>query len=168
MRRDVPAVVALSLRLGARLLARDSAGEARDVYRRALESAPTDVAMLRALAALLSPQEDAPERAVVLERLLENEVGAEAGHIGIELAELWAALGDDERGAPDAGAGGGARRGRAGHLRSSGDLLPRPPRRRSTGSLDGRGGRATPGSGRKGHLVAGRRRAFPQPAGASA
>jgi tetratricopeptide (TPR) repeat protein len=97
MRRDVPAVVALSLRLGARLLARDAAGEARDVYRRALESAPTDVSLLRALASLLSPQEDAPERAAVLERLLENESGAQAGMIGSELAELWAALGDEDR-----------------------------------------------------------------------
>jgi tetratricopeptide (TPR) repeat protein len=97
MRRDVPAVVALSLRLGARLLARDAAGEARDVYRRALESAPADVALLRALASLLSPQEDATERAAVLERLLENESGAEAGQIGSELADLWAALGDEDR-----------------------------------------------------------------------
>jgi tetratricopeptide (TPR) repeat protein len=96
-RGDTPAVVALSLRLGTRLLSREASGEARDVYRRALESAPNDVSLLRALGALLSPQDDAVERAAVFERLLENESGADAARIGIELADLWAALGDDER-----------------------------------------------------------------------
>ncbi|HEY0707064.1 MAG TPA: tetratricopeptide repeat protein, partial [Polyangia bacterium] len=96
-RGDTPAIVALSLRLGTRLLAREATGEARDVYRRALESAPNDISLLRALGGLLSPQDDAVERAAVLERLLENETGPEAARIGIELADLWAALGDDER-----------------------------------------------------------------------
>ncbi len=96
-RRDVGAVVALSLRLGDRHLAAGARGEARDVYRKALLLAPDDVKVLRALASLLAPQEDARERAVVLERLLGNESGPEAGRIAIELGLLWEAMGDDER-----------------------------------------------------------------------
>jgi hypothetical protein len=96
-RNDVPTVVALSLRLGKRLLTAGAQGEARDVYRRALEVSPDDVGVLRALAGLLSPKEDARERAAVLERLLDNETGPEAGRLAIELGELFEALGDDER-----------------------------------------------------------------------
>ena len=97
VRRDVAAVVALSLRLGSRHLAAKAMGEARDVYRKALLLAPDDVKVLRALATLLAPQEDARERAVVLERLLANESGEEAGRIAIELGLLWEAMGDEER-----------------------------------------------------------------------
>ena len=96
-RRDVPAVVALSLRLGSRHLAAGAMGEARDVYRKALLLAPDDTKVLRELASLLAPQEDARERAVVLERLLGNESGEEAGRIAVELSLLWEAMGDDER-----------------------------------------------------------------------
>jgi tetratricopeptide (TPR) repeat protein len=96
-RRDVPAVVALSLRLGGRQLSAGNMGEARDVYRKALLLAPDDRQVLRALAELLSPQEDARERAVVLERLLGSETGDEAGRLAIELALLWEAMGDEER-----------------------------------------------------------------------
>jgi tetratricopeptide (TPR) repeat protein len=96
-RGDVPALVALSLRLGQRLLRNKQPGEARDVYRRALAASPDDVPTLRALSRLLSPTEDARERAAVLERLLENETGREAGSLAIELGALHEALGDEER-----------------------------------------------------------------------
>ena len=143
-RNDVPAVVALSLRLGERLLAAGAQGEARDVYRRALEVAPDDVGLLRALAGLLSPKEDARERAAVLERLLDNETGDEAGRLAIELGELCEALGDDER----------VRRAlEAGVARAGGDLavferLGEFYRIRHAWDrlavADGRGGRAAP------------------------
>jgi tetratricopeptide (TPR) repeat protein len=95
-RRDVSAVVALSLRLGQRV--RDSQpGEARDIYRKALQMAPDSVELLRALAGLLSPEEDARERAVVLERLLERESGEEAGRLATELAGLWESVGEEDR-----------------------------------------------------------------------
>ena len=96
-RRDVAAVVVLSLRVGARHLAVGAKGEARDVYRKALLLAPDDLRVLKALAGLLTPQEDARERAVVLERLLANESGEDAGRIAIELGVLWEAMGDEER-----------------------------------------------------------------------
>jgi len=52
----------------------------------------SELQLMRALVGLLSPQEDAAERATLLERLLENESGIEAGRIALELGDLWQAL----------------------------------------------------------------------------
>jgi tetratricopeptide (TPR) repeat protein len=96
-RKDVPAVVSLSLRLGERLL-QTQPGEARDIYRNALAVAPDSPELLRALANLLSPEEDARERAVLLERLLERADSAEeAGQLALEVGALWGSLGEEER-----------------------------------------------------------------------
>jgi tetratricopeptide (TPR) repeat protein len=95
-RADVPAVVALSLRLGRKLLA-SQPGEARDIYRKALSLSPDSPDLMRALVALLRPEEDGRERALLLERLLETETGEEAGRVAMDLAGLWAAVGDEER-----------------------------------------------------------------------
>ena len=96
-RQDLSTVVALSLRLGERHVAQGARAEAREVFREALRLAPDDVGILRALVDLLSPDEDAQERAALQERLLGSELGPQAGRLAMELASLWESLGQDDR-----------------------------------------------------------------------
>ena len=152
------AVVALSLRLGSRHLAAGAMGEARDVYRKALLLAPDDIKVLRALASLLAPQEDARERAVVLERLLGNESGR-GGRAHRHRAGP-AVGGDGRRGAPATRAGdrGGPGRRQPRGLRPAVRVLSEPARLGpaglrpgggvgSAGEPDRAGGAAAPGGG---------------------
>jgi tetratricopeptide (TPR) repeat protein len=83
-------IVALSLRIGQRVGPEDAAA----IYRRALEIAPDDRTVLRALAACIDPARDARARAEVLERLLAAAEPAEAPAIALELADLRTSLGE--------------------------------------------------------------------------
>lgn len=95
-RHDVPALVMLSLKLGARLAAAQPA-DAREVYRKALLAAPDSVELLRAALAALPADQDPKERAVLVERLLAQETGDTASALAMDLADLWSSLDDDER-----------------------------------------------------------------------
>ncbi|MBL8681092.1 MAG: hypothetical protein JNK05_18055 [Myxococcales bacterium] len=96
-RADGRAVVALSLRLASRWGA-DRRDDVVALYRSALDWAPTDAALLRALLAQYSAAESPDDRADVLERLLECTEGDEAAKYAIELADARVAN-DDREGA---------------------------------------------------------------------
>jgi tetratricopeptide (TPR) repeat protein len=92
-RKDGDAVAALSLRIGRNLETADRAA-AVSLYRESLEWAPNDRALLEALLRLYGPDDDAQDRAFVLERLLEVEEGEPAARLALELAGLAEASGD--------------------------------------------------------------------------
>ncbi len=95
-RKDKPAVIELSLRMGKQLLP-EHVADAREVYRQALQLAPDSAELLGALVALLSPEDEGRERAMLLERLLALSTGEEAALLALELCDLWGALDDEKR-----------------------------------------------------------------------
>lgn len=94
-RGDAAAVTASALRLGQELEADDPA-EAAVVYRGALDVAPRDPSLLRALLRHLGGEDAQGERADVLEQLLEVEDDASAAERALALADLRLALGDGD------------------------------------------------------------------------
>ncbi|MDP3277612.1 MAG: hypothetical protein Q8Q09_20690 [Deltaproteobacteria bacterium] len=94
-RGDVRTVVSLSLRLGSRMgpTRRD---EVVAIYRGALDWAPKDLNILRALILQYGPMDDQYERSDLLERLLESSTGDEAASCAMELADLYEAREDNE------------------------------------------------------------------------
>ncbi len=94
-RADGRAVVALSLRLANRW-GSDRRDDVVALYRGALDWAPTDASLLRALLSQYGPSHDQLERADVLERLLECTEGDEAAKYAIELADARVASDDND------------------------------------------------------------------------
>jgi tetratricopeptide (TPR) repeat protein len=97
-RGDGRAVATLALRLGALLRDRERI-EARNVYYTGLDWEPRSAELMDALLELLDHEDDAAERADVLERRLTLEEGGEGGAIALaialELLEARRALGDE-------------------------------------------------------------------------
>lgn len=94
-RADGRAVVALSLRLASRW-GSDRRDDVIALYRGALDWAPTDASLLRALLSQFTSNDDPNDRADVLERLLECTEGDEAANYAIELADARAAAEDND------------------------------------------------------------------------
>ncbi|MFO0557018.1 MAG: tetratricopeptide repeat protein [Polyangiales bacterium] len=94
-RADGRAVVALSLRLATRWGA-DRRDDVIALYRGALDWAPADASLLRALLSQYGPSDDANDRADVLERLLECTEGDEAAKYALELADARVAAEDND------------------------------------------------------------------------
>lgn len=94
-RGDQTATETLGLRLAA-LLAPTRRGEALDALRSALDVATSSRELLRALLSMLTPDDDASERAAFTERLVALEAGPEAARLALSLARLREELGDDE------------------------------------------------------------------------
>lgn len=92
---DEATTAALGLRL-ATLLAPTRRGDALDALRSAIDVATTSKELLRALLDLLTPDDDAGERAAFTERLVALETGPEAARLALDLARLREELGDDE------------------------------------------------------------------------
>ncbi len=93
-RKAGSAVEALSLRLAA-LYAATRRDDAREVLRGALSEAGDSRAVIEALLALLEGDDDAQERADLLERLLGFESGPAARERAIALADARATIGDE-------------------------------------------------------------------------
>ena len=85
VQRHSPSVVPLSLRMGG-LLAPTQPDQAADVYREALNIVPDSDELLRATISLLDPEQEANERAELLERYLSG--GGRNDHDALTLA-LW-------------------------------------------------------------------------------
>lgn len=94
-RQDVEQVVQISLKMGG-LLEKDRREEAMDVYRAALDWVPQNRPLLEALLRNIDPDNEARDRAEVLERLLALESPDAAAGKTRELVELWRALEDDD------------------------------------------------------------------------
>ena len=94
-RGDVAAISALSLRRGALVTPTDRA-EAMDVYRSALDWAPEDARLLRALFSLYDDKGDQHDRAQLGERLLALVDGAEGAPLARSLAATYAQFDDDD------------------------------------------------------------------------
>lgn len=94
-RGDVVAISALSLRRGA-LVAPSDRAEAMDVYRSALDWAPEDARLLRALFGLYDETDDQHDRAQLGERLLALVDGAEGAPLARSLAATYAQFEDDD------------------------------------------------------------------------
>lgn len=92
--RDIPAICALTQRMGR--LAEEGADRegARDFYRTGLDWAPESPELLEALLNLLDEDEDPVERADLMERLLAVREGAVAVALAEELAAFWQGRGD--------------------------------------------------------------------------
>lgn len=93
-RKATASIETLALRLAA-LHAPTRAADARDVLRGALRDADGSRPLLEALLALLVGDDDASERADVLERLLAFDSGPEASQRALALADARSALSDD-------------------------------------------------------------------------
>lgn len=93
-REDAPTIASLALRLGGLLVATDRM-QARNVYYAGLDWEPKSEALLDALTDLLSSEDDATERADLLERRLGLLQGPPAGTSALELAALRRDLGDE-------------------------------------------------------------------------
>jgi hypothetical protein len=89
--QDSEAIVDIGLRIGG-LLGDRHREQSIDAYRAALEWAPGDRDLLRALLARLGPDAEARERAEVLQSLLAAESGESAATLAVELADTWKAL----------------------------------------------------------------------------
>jgi tetratricopeptide (TPR) repeat protein len=94
-RGDAAAVAACALRLGEQLET-DDPSAAGSVYRGALDVAPHDPALLRALLRHLGHEDASAERGEVLEQLVEIEDEDTAAERSLELADLRQALGDGD------------------------------------------------------------------------
>jgi lipopolysaccharide biosynthesis regulator YciM len=94
-RSDAVSVVALSLRLAARLGA-DRREDVIALYRTALDWAPTDGEVLRGLLALYQSDGDVNERLEILQKLLECTEGDEAALHAVALADLCQAREDQD------------------------------------------------------------------------
>jgi len=92
-RSDASAVASLALRLGALLETTDRV-EARNVYYAGLDWEPNSMGLLDALLRMLEGDEDAAERADVLERRLAMEVGPAAEEMALALRAARVELGD--------------------------------------------------------------------------
>ncbi|MCH9688761.1 MAG: tetratricopeptide repeat protein [Deltaproteobacteria bacterium] len=92
-RGDGPAIAAAALRLGEQFDA-DDPTEAVAVYRTAMEAAPDDPALLRALLTHLQDEDASTERAEVLARLIDVEDEDDAAQRAIELSDLRVTIGD--------------------------------------------------------------------------
>jgi tetratricopeptide (TPR) repeat protein len=93
-RSDAPSVASLALRLG-RLLEQRDRSEARNVYYTGLDWDPTSRALLEALFGMLDGDDDAPERADVMERRLAVERGPTAEALAMALWKARLDLGDE-------------------------------------------------------------------------
>jgi tetratricopeptide (TPR) repeat protein len=93
-RDDAEAVHQISLRLGA-IVERTRPEEAIDIYRAALEVAPSSLDLLGKLLALFGGDDRVEDRADVLERMLPLTHGREASERASALADLRTVLGDD-------------------------------------------------------------------------
>lgn len=94
-RGDATAVAGAARRLGAELEA-DDPSEAAVVYRDALQVAPRDPGLLRALLAHLGDEDSLVERGEVLDQLIEVEDEHAAAERALQLAELRTALEDGD------------------------------------------------------------------------
>jgi tetratricopeptide (TPR) repeat protein len=94
-RSDGVAVAQLSLRLAA-LLSRARREDAIDVLRGALDAVPDDRRILQELLALYRPEDDPRDRADVMERMFAYESGEGAANLALALADVRAAIPDDE------------------------------------------------------------------------
>jgi tetratricopeptide (TPR) repeat protein len=94
-RSDASSIASLSLRLGAILEPSGQALEARNVYYAALDWEPTNREILDSLLRLLGDEQDAGERADVLERRLAVERGPGAEAMAFVLFEARRESGDD-------------------------------------------------------------------------
>jgi tetratricopeptide (TPR) repeat protein len=92
---DGESVLQLSLRLG-ELLAQDKPDQAIDVYRSALETAPSSKVLLERLLALYTSEDRPEDRADTLERLVTLEQGRAAAERALALAELRQKLDDED------------------------------------------------------------------------
>jgi len=93
-RGDSEQVVALSLRLGALLEAKQRE-DALDVYRAASELVPEDKSLWQAQVRLLKPNDEPELRAGTMERLLALETGETAAALAMEVANVRQAMGDE-------------------------------------------------------------------------
>lgn len=94
-RGDSEQVVALSLRLGSLLEARQRE-DALDVYRAASELVPEDKSLWQAQVRLLKPNDDPELRAGTMERLLALETGDAAASLALEVASIRQTMSDDD------------------------------------------------------------------------
>lgn len=94
-RNDGVAVAQLSLRL-ASLLAPSRREDAIDVLRGALDAVPDDRRILQELLSLYRPEDDPRDRADVMERMFAYESGERAASLALSLADVRAAIPDDE------------------------------------------------------------------------
>lgn len=92
-RRNPATVADVGMRLGA-LLAEMESPDALNVYRSALEIAPTDRDILRAVVAHTDPEVDANEAAVLMEKLLAVETPERGPALASKLYSLREELGD--------------------------------------------------------------------------
>ena len=96
-RGDAPSIASLALRLGQLLEQRDRA-EARGVYYTGLDWEPASRDLLDALLRLLDGDDDASERADVMERRLAVERGPDAESMALALWQARMDLGDETAG----------------------------------------------------------------------
>lgn len=94
-RQDVESIKSISLRLASRVEATDRA-EALEILRRALRWAPNDPDVLRTILGKLGDDDDAHERAELMEALVKVDEPANAGPAALELARLYDELNDEE------------------------------------------------------------------------
>jgi tetratricopeptide (TPR) repeat protein len=93
--QDQASVLSLSLRLG-EIFARDRPEQAIDVYKSALETAPSSPELLQRLLALYAGDDHADDRAGVLERMIALATGRDAAERALALAELRTKLDDED------------------------------------------------------------------------
>ncbi|MCG8556457.1 MAG: tetratricopeptide repeat protein [Proteobacteria bacterium] len=94
---DAQMVVPLAQRLGALLRSGDRQAEAKALYRAALECVPQSRAILNDLRESLDCDEDALERADVMQRILAIEAPERAPALALELADFWQERGQQAR-----------------------------------------------------------------------
>lgn len=94
-RSDGIAVAQLSLRL-ASLFGQARREDAIDVLRGALDAVPDDRRILQELLALYRPEDDPRDRADVMERMFAYESGEGAANLALALADVRAAIPDEE------------------------------------------------------------------------
>ena len=91
------AIAHLGLRLGELHSQQDKTEEALDVYRAALEWVPEHRELLHALLKLLGPSGEPRDRAEAMHALRKREEGEPAAELGMQVADLWGDLLEDER-----------------------------------------------------------------------
>ncbi|MFT5354363.1 MAG: tetratricopeptide (TPR) repeat protein [Polyangiales bacterium] len=93
--QDLEQIATLTLKLGG-LLEKVRREDAMDVYRRAADWVPENREIIERSLAIFGPDDDARERAMLRERLLNVETGAAASDLARELYQEWSVLEDNE------------------------------------------------------------------------